>query len=69
MDLSATCRRISVEEKARHMAEGRYYRCGGLGHMVRDCPLGLHAAMGFLAPVSPPEEVAAAAVPEGQDFQ
>ena len=80
MDLSATRRHISVEEKARGMAEGRYYCCGGLGHMVRDCPLGLqvHAAMDFLAPVTalasasapvPPPEVAVAATPEGQDFQ
>jgi len=73
MDLSATRRRISVEEKAHRMAEGRCYRCSGLGHMVRECPLGLRAAMGFLAPVPAPapplEEVAAAAAPEGQDFQ
>jgi len=72
MDLSATRRRISPEEKACRMAEGRCYRCGCLGHMVRDCPLGLRAAMGFLAPAPalvPPPEVAAAAAPEGQDFQ
>jgi len=71
MDLSATRRRISPEEKARRMAEGRCYRCGGLGHMVKDCPLGLRAAMGFLAPapasapVLPPEDAA----PEEQGFQ
>jgi len=70
MDLSATYRYISVEEKARRMAEGRCYRCSGLGHIVRDCPLGLRAAVGFLAPpVPPPEELTAAAASEGQDFQ
>jgi len=49
--------------------------------MVRECPLGLCAAMGFLAPVpalafasvsapvSPLEEATVAAAPEGQDFQ
>lgn len=74
MDLSATRRRISPEEKARRMAEGRCYRCGGLGHMVMNCPLGLRASLGFLAPAPasppvPPPEIAAATAPEEQGFQ
>jgi hypothetical protein len=38
MDLSANRRRITPEERARRMAEGRCLYCGGLGHMARDCP-------------------------------
>ena len=40
MDLSANRRRLSLEEKARRLAEGRCYRCGGMGYMARACPLG-----------------------------
>ena len=40
MDLSANCPRLIAEEWAKRMAEGRYYRCGGVEHMARQCPLG-----------------------------
>ena len=39
MDLSANCPRLTVEERAKRMAEGRCYRCGGVGHMARKCLL------------------------------
>jgi len=42
MDLSTNRRRITVEEKARRMAEGCCYHYGGLGHMGNDCPFGQH---------------------------
>jgi hypothetical protein len=37
MDLSAG-KHITPEEKASRMAEGRCLYCGGLGHLVKDCP-------------------------------
>ena len=40
MDLLANRRRLSPEERARCLAEGRCYHCGGMGHMARACPLG-----------------------------
>ena len=40
MDLSANRLRLTAEEQAKRMAEGRCYRYGGVGHMARQCPLG-----------------------------
>ena len=55
MDLSATRRHISPEERARRLAEGRCYRCGGMGHMVRNCTLGQRTSIlqGAAAVVEP----------------
>ena len=58
MGLSATRRCISPEEKVRRMAEGRCYRCGGLGHMVRDYPLGQRTLQAAAAYTIPPPAVA-----------
>ena len=38
MDLSANRRRLSPEERAKRMAEGRCRYCGGLGHFAVNCP-------------------------------
>ena len=40
MDLSANHSWLPAEERAKRMAEGRCYRCEGVGHMARQCPLG-----------------------------
>ena len=58
MDLSANRRRLSPEERARRLAEGRCYRCGGMGHMARACPLGqqqkpMRAAEAVIVPAQP----------------
>jgi len=39
MDLSAGRRRLSPEERALRMREGRCMYCGGLGHMAAACPV------------------------------
>src|SRR5258705_10890185 len=39
MDLSANRCRLSPEERTRRLAEGRCYRCGGMNHVARNCPL------------------------------
>ena len=39
MDLSANRPQLTAEERAKRMAEGRCYRCGGVRHMARQYPL------------------------------
>ena len=70
MDLSAN-RRLSPEERARRMAEGRCYRRGGIGHMVRQCPLGQTQAMRAAAIMEapPPPQITEIIEPEQQGFQ
>jgi hypothetical protein len=42
MDLSTATamnkKKISTEERAKRLAEGRCFYCGGLGHISRECP-------------------------------
>lgn len=39
MDLSSGRRKLTVEEKAQRLAEGRCLYCGGFGHMAGTCPV------------------------------
>ncbi|KAH0614162.1 uncharacterized protein H6S33_006048 [Morchella sextelata] len=38
MDLSGGRRRPTPAERNARLVEGRCFYCGGVGHMVRDCP-------------------------------
>jgi len=52
MDISANPHRQLPEERARRMAEGRCYRCGGIGHIVRQCHLGQPPTMRAAAAIT-----------------
>jgi len=71
MDLSANRRRLSPEERARRMAEGRCYRWGGIGHMVRQCPFGQTQPMraAAITEAPPPPHITEIVEPEQQGFQ
>ena len=42
MDLSARRKKLTPKERARRLTEGRYLYCGGIGHVVHDCPSAHH---------------------------
>src|SRR5258705_1170000 len=70
MDLSANRRRLSPEERTRWLAEGRCYRCGGMNHVARNCPLNQQKPMrgseAVLSPQGAPPPLAQAQQPEAQ---
>ena len=64
IDLSANRRRLSPEERACRLAEGRCYHCGGMGHMARACPLGQQQK-----PIRAAEAIVVLAQPEAPQMQ
>ena len=68
MDLSAGRKKLTPEERARRLGEGRRLYYGGVGHMARDCPNAychpLRAAEGALVPHNHDPTAAAAAATE-----
>ena len=52
--MSAERKKLTPEERARCLADGRYLYYGGVGHVARDCPNAhrhlLRAAEGTLVP-------------------
>ena len=65
MNLSAGRKKLTPEERARRLAEGRCLYCSGVGHVARDCPNAhrhpLRAAEGALVPHKHNPTAAAAA--------
>ena len=54
MDLSATRRTVSPEERGRRIAEGLCFHCAGTGHLARSCLNSLRQR-----PIHPPPAISA----------
>lgn len=65
MDLSASRKKLTPEEKSRRMAEGLCLYCGGSGHMARECPNRRPLRAAATAP--PDSSVASPPQPSGND--